>query len=81
MLLWAMVVILRLCWNSFSWQGHLYATDVDHIESAKTTERLAKDANVKEGLLFYSLISILTPDLNSTVKWSSKTVIFFLVYG
>jgi len=51
MLLWAMGVILRLCWNSFSWQGHLYATDVDHIESAKTTERFAKDATVKEGFL------------------------------
>ena len=29
-----------------------------------------------KGALFYALMSIVMPDLKSTLKWSSKTVIF-----
>ena len=37
-----MADIQKLCWNVLHGEGHIYATDVDPEESAKTKKRLAE---------------------------------------
>ena len=47
---------------------------------SKEARRLPHSHQGRRGALFYASISIVMPDLNSTVKWSAKTVIFSMSF-
>ena len=49
-------------------------------DASKEARRLPHSHQGRRGALFYASISIVMPDLNSTVKWSAKTVIFSMSF-